>query len=103
MNAQTRRAILEKVRIAEGITNPEVPYVACNPVDRQSLKDFFDMGKERNNLWGFCITMPCGCEKDFKSLEDIPFGDLPCPCRRADHFFIKYSLEPLGNELAHIS
>jgi len=102
VKAQARRAILARVRIAQYSENPEEPMIACNPVDREALIDYFDAVQnqpdkhrgERN--WVFCISMPCGNEKEFKTYADIPFEDLPCCCGRKDHFFVKYSLEPLG-------
>ena len=60
--------------------------------------------KHNHGKGAISIRMPCGNEKEFVSHDDIPFGALPCPCGRKDHFFVKYSLSPLGlNELAHIT
>ena len=110
MKAQARRAILEKMRIAEYSDNPEEPMIACNPTDRRVLMDYFNgvceqgHNKRGKRGWVFCISMPCGNEMEFTSLSDIPLGDLPCPCGREDHFFVKYSLEPLGlNKLRSVA
>ncbi len=109
MNRQAIRAILERVRPAQYADNPDQSLVALNPVDRQALIEYFDAlqeGREESSSVRRCfsIWMPCGNEKEFTSEADIPFEDLPCPCGRKDHFFVKYSLEPLGlNELSHIT
>ncbi len=108
MDASVRRAILSRVRIAQYTDNPEEPIVACNPVDRGALVDLFNAvgegQRKHDSRWGFCMRMPCGNEKHFASHDDIPFDDLPCSCGRENHFFVKYSLKPLGlNELAHIN
>ena len=105
MNRQAIRAILERIRIAQYTDNPEESCVLLNPVNRQALIDYLDVVQEHQKGKGaITIRMPCGNEKEFVTHGDIPLGDLPCPCGRDNHYFVKYSPNPLGlNELTYIT
>lgn len=35
-------------------------------------------------------TLPCGTKVSYETLDDIPQGDVPCPCGDPTHFLIKY-------------
>ena len=36
------------------------------------------------------ITMECGNSVDYRTFDDIPDVDTPCPCGNPQHWFIKY-------------
>lgn len=40
------------------------------------------------------ITMPCGQEIKYKTWEDIPDEDVPCPCGDKKHFFVRHVFFP---------
>lgn len=104
MEATLRRKLIEKLRMAEDTSYPDEPFIALNPVDSQALLDFFDAAREERHKWAFSIRMPCGKQRAFDSRADIPLEDLPCPCGREDHYFVKYSELPLGlNRIAFVS
>ena len=67
------------------------PVVAMVALDRQALLELKATIDKHHGGWGaFCITMPCGKSQEFRTAEDIPFDDLPCPCGNPEHWLIKY-------------
>ncbi len=34
--------------------------------------------------------MPCGYQVEYKTIEDIPDHDVPCPCGSPNHWLVKY-------------
>lgn len=89
------RGFKEKLLVANDISDSFNPYIAFLAINRQAVIDFYDKCIEWQRRWGkeaygFTITMPCGKEWRFRAVSDIPFGDLPCPCGRPDHYLIKY-------------
>ena len=54
------------------------------------LKAVLTQQQERNIPdRGFTITMPCGYERNFRELNNIPIKNLPCPCGKTGRFLIK--------------
>jgi len=51
----------------------------------------------KNKTSGFPIVgvvMPCGEVINYKTFEDIPLHDVPCPCGNPNHWLVKWvSLE----------
>jgi len=64
-------------------------YTAMEATDRQAIIDLLD--ECPNNY--FEITMPCGYSQKFEKPEDIPYGDLPCPCGGFNRYLIRYKKE----------
>ncbi len=38
----------------------------------------------------FKYKMPCGHTYELTDIDDLPAGDLPCPCGDPEHWFVKY-------------
>ena len=64
-------------------------YTAMVVTDRQAIIDLLD-GCPNGY---FEITMPCGYSQKFGKHEDIPHGDLPCPCGGFGRYLIRYKKE----------
>jgi len=37
------------------------------------------------------ITLPCGGQATYRTVDDIPLVDVPCPCGDPNHWLIKYT------------
>jgi hypothetical protein len=35
------------------------------------------------------IILPCGNRAFYKTLDDVPVIDTPCPCGNPEHYFVK--------------
>ena len=75
-----------------GATNDSYIGVKGKREDIHNLLDACLENQIKNNLpqIGFVITMPCKSERAFSKPDELPEGDLSCPCGNPTHWLIKY-------------
>jgi len=66
--------------------------VALPLMKAESIRLFEEQGRDHTTpdfIW--CdVTLPCGNRALYKTFEDIPRVDVPCPCGDPTHWLVQY-------------
>ena len=64
---------------------------AMPQIRAELLSKLKESGVDIDSAFHFCtITMPCGNVVSYKTFEDIPRQDTPCPCGDPKHWLVRY-------------
>ena len=87
--------VMDRLEVALGDYPPKAePFIAMKATDRQAIIELLEEVKGLHGENGcFTIAMPCGQERVFRETEDIPTGDLSCPCGNEGYYLIRYGKE----------
>lgn len=73
-----------------GSDRGEVVQAWANEILDKSLEDGLDVNSPDYTLLGVYLK-PCGGSATYRTIDDIPLVDVPCPCGDPNHWLIKYT------------